>query len=296
MQTFWLVLDRLGDIIWAQLPWGIGLAALFTFLALFESQACNPGRPWWKSRDLLTDVHYFFLAPVITPYARMFVLLLIVIALRGAMTEAEVDDYIVNSRGPIGQLPLWAQVVFYIVVTDFLLYWAHRIFHKAVLWPFHAVHHSALDVDWTTSYRAHPINQMFGSGLVTIMMMLLGVSPAIMIALVPFDLISAAFVHANLNWTLGPFKGIIASPVFHRWHHTAPDQGGDSNFSSTFSIWDKMFGTFYMPEGKLPQEYGVDDPHFPTTWLWQMLTPFKQFSDRLQTPPASVSTPQAKAR
>jgi hypothetical protein len=30
--------------------------------------------------------------------------------------------------------------------------------------------------------------------------------------------------------------------------------------------------------------------------LWQMLTPFKQFSDRLQTPPASVSTPQAKAR
>ena len=36
----------------------------------------------------------------------------------------------------------------------------------------------------------------------------------------------SAFVHANLNWTLGPFRYVLASPVFHRWHHTALERGG----------------------------------------------------------------------
>jgi sterol desaturase/sphingolipid hydroxylase (fatty acid hydroxylase superfamily) len=216
---------------------------------------------------------------------KIVTLVLIAAAMHGVMTDAEVQDYIANGRGPVGQLPMWAQAIVYVVGSDFLLYWCHRIFHKDVLWPFHAVHHSSVDVDWTTAYRAHPINQMFASGLVLSIMFVLGVSPTIMIWLVPFDTLSAAFVHANLKWTLGPLKYIIATPVFHRWHHTQPDQGGDSNFGSTFSFWDYLFGTFYMPEGQLPQEYGVDDPLFPTTWTGQMVVPFQQFLTRIQAPP-----------
>jgi sterol desaturase/sphingolipid hydroxylase (fatty acid hydroxylase superfamily) len=284
-QTLWTLFDRLIELLRGQLPWGLGLAALFTVLTLFQSQACNPGRPWWKSRDLLTDVHYFFLVPIIAPYAKLVSMLLIVAAMRGAMTEIEIADYITNGRGPVGQLPLWGQAIVYIVGTDFLLYWTHRVFHKAVLWPFHAVHHSSQDVDWTTAYRAHPINQMLGSGLVLTFMIVIGVSPSIMIWLAPFDTITAAFVHANLNWTLGPLRYVLATPVFHRWHHTAPEEGGECNFSSTFSVWDLMFGTFYMPEGELPQEYGVDDALFPTTWTGQMVVPFKLFLAQLQAPP-----------
>ena len=285
METVWAMIAGLENILWAQLPWAIGLSILFTALTMFQSQACNPGRPWWKSRDLLTDVQYFFLVPIIAPYARLIVMLLVAAAMRGAMTEDQVADYISNGRGPVSQLPFWAQVAFYVIGTDFLLYWAHRIFHKRTLWPFHAVHHSSLDVDWTTAYRAHPINQMFGSGLVTIFMIVMGVPPAIMVALIPFDTLTAAWVHANLNWTLGPLKYIVATPVFHRWHHTGVDEGGDKNFASTFSIWDYLFGTFYMPEGALPETYGVDDPFFPTTWHGQMIVPFKQFLDRLQPVP-----------
>ena len=101
-----------------------------------------------------------------------------------------------------------------------------------------------------------------------------------MISLAPFDAITAAFVHANLNWTLGPLKYIVATPVFHRWHHTHTDQGGDMNFGSTFAIWDLLFGTYYMPEGQLPEVYGTDDP-FPEDWASQMIVPFKQFFQRL---------------
>ena len=99
-QTLWQVLEHLGGILRDQLPWGLGLAALFTVLALFQSQACNPGRPWWKSRDLLTDIQYFFLVPIVSPYARLVIMILVVAALRGAMSEEEVKDFITNGRGP----------------------------------------------------------------------------------------------------------------------------------------------------------------------------------------------------
>ena len=291
MESVWLLLDHLTQHLRAQLPWVAGLAVLFTTLSLFQSQACTPGRPWWRSRDLLTDAQYFFFMPILGPYIKIVTLLLIVAAMRTAMSEPEVDAYINKGQGPLSLLPFWAQVAIYVIGTDFLLYWTHRTFHKAVLWPFHAVHHSSLDVDWTTTYRSHPINQMLGSGLVSTIMIVAGMPPAIMIALVPFDTISAAFVHANLNWSLGPLKYVVATPVFHRWHHTAPDEGGECNFASTFAIWDYLFGTFYMPEGQLPQDFGVDDPLFPHDWAGQMIVPFKQFFERLSAPPASTVAP-----
>jgi sterol desaturase/sphingolipid hydroxylase (fatty acid hydroxylase superfamily) len=92
----------------------------------------------------------------------------------------------------------------------------------------------------------------------------------------PFTIAYSAFVHANLNWTFGPFKYVLASPVFHRWHHTAFDKGGDKNFAGTFPVFDWLFGTFYMPEHELPETYGVDDKEFPDGFGAQLLYPFKQ--------------------
>src|SRR5665811_678375 len=64
----------------------------------------------------------------------------------------------------------------------------------------------------------------------------------------------SAFVPANLNWALGPFKYVLATPIFHRWHHTSLEEGGNTNFAGTFPIWDILFGTFRMPENRLPRQ------------------------------------------
>jgi sterol desaturase/sphingolipid hydroxylase (fatty acid hydroxylase superfamily) len=106
--------------------------------------------------------------------------------------------------------------------------------------------------------------------------LLAGISPNVMLWVGPFTTASSAFVHANLNWTLGPFKYVIAGPVFHRWHHTAADRGGSKNFAGTFPIWDLLFGTFYMPARKLPDAYGIDDKRFPEGFAAQMLYPFRR--------------------
>ena len=41
----------------------------------------------------------------------------------------------------------------------------------------------------------------------------------------PFNIFHSAFVHANLNWTFGPLRYVISSPVFHRWHHSRERDG-----------------------------------------------------------------------
>jgi sterol desaturase/sphingolipid hydroxylase (fatty acid hydroxylase superfamily) len=109
-----------------------------------------------------------------------------------------------------------------------------------------------------------------------VVMLLLGISPNIFVVLGPITIAHSAFVHANLNWTFGPFKYVIATPVFHRWHHTAPDRGGEKNFAGTFPILDVLFGTFYMPAGELPDHYGIAERDYPASFPAQLVHPFTQ--------------------
>jgi sterol desaturase/sphingolipid hydroxylase (fatty acid hydroxylase superfamily) len=69
---------------------------------------------------------------------------------------------------------------------------------------------------------------------------------------------------------------VLATPVFHRWHHTSLEEGGNTNFAGTFPLWDVLFGTFRMPEDELPRDYGVDDEQaVPTGIAGQLAHPFR---------------------
>ncbi len=271
------VFKQILDIYIHQIPMMIGLALLFTALAALKNHAASPGKVWWRNPGLGTDITYALVHGVVGPYFnRPAVILVYALLASTVMTEAEVVDFFQHGAGPLKVLPFWGQVVVYVVVADFLYYWAHRMFHGRSLWKFHAIHHSATEVDWTTEYRFHPVNIMLQPAPVAVLMLTLGISPAVLAFLIPFDVVTGAWVHSNLNWTLGPLRYVVATPVFHRWHHTSPAEGGEKNFAPTFALWDWLFGTFYMPEGKLPQVFGVDDATFPTEgYLAQLIHPFK---------------------
>ena len=137
------------------------------------------------------------------------------------------------------------------------------MFHGGGFWKYHAIHHSSEDLDWISAARFHPVNLFLGTIAVDVILLMAGISPNVMLWVGPFTTFHSAFVHANLNWTLGPFKYVLATPVFHRWHHTALEEGGNTNFAGTFPLWDILFGTFRMPENKLPDDYGMDDQAIP---------------------------------
>jgi sterol desaturase/sphingolipid hydroxylase (fatty acid hydroxylase superfamily) len=273
--------ELINTIIWAfgetiikLLPWVIGSAVLFSLLTV--RFACNPGTAWWRSRDLATDLSYWFVIPVFTRFLRIGLLVLGAALIFGIHGEKDIIDFFENGHGPLAKLPFWLQTAAYLLVSDFMLYWIHRLFHGGGFWKYHAVHHSSEEVDWISAARFHPVNLSLGPVLVDVVLLLGGIPPAVLGILVPFNVLMSAFVHANLNWSLGPFKYLLASPVFHRWHHTAPDRGGSKNFAGTFPVIDLMFGTFYMPEHELPGEYGIGDPNFPRSFGGQLLYPFKR--------------------
>lgn len=173
-------------------------------------------------------------------------------------------------------LPILLQAVIILLISDVIQYWLHRFFHRDPLWKFHAIHHSSQVVDWLSAARFHPINIIFYSLSVNALVACMGFSAETFQILIPFNMIYSPLVHANVPWTYGPFKYIMASPVFHRWHHTHLHEGGNKNFAPTFSFLDVIFGTFYMPKDRLPENFGIEGNPVPNSVLGQMIYPFKK--------------------
>jgi sterol desaturase/sphingolipid hydroxylase (fatty acid hydroxylase superfamily) len=262
------------------MPWSlINLGVLFLAFGLLARLCpCNPGQRRFVGRDFPDNVLYWALAvftygDVAGFYIRSGARLLSP-AQAQAMTAAIFSGY-----GWASRLPLVVQALAVIVAMDVIQYWLHRAFHGRTLWPFHAVHHSAIDLDWTTAYRIHPVNLVVYNAGALALVKLIGFSPAAYLIIGPFNLVIGPMVHANLDWTFGPFRYVLASPVFHRWHHVRDPAIHNRNFAPTFPVLDLIFGTFYMPRGELPEEYGADGvpPHF----LGQLVYPFRVLAARV---------------
>ena len=268
------VVELFGQTIVKVVPVTIALALLFSVLSHFW--ACNPGTPWLRKRELVTDICYWFLVPV---FARVLRIGLLVVGAGYLFGIHDADGLIAfydNGHGPLSELPLWLQALLFLVLSDFMQYWLHRMFHGNGFWKYHAVHHSSEDLEWISAARFHPANLLLGTIGVDVILLLAGISPNVMLWVAPFNMFHSAFVHANLSWALGPFRYVLATPIFHRWHHTSLEQGGNTNFAGTFPVWDILFGTFRMPENELPDAYGLDDQAFPSEIVGQLAYPFKQ--------------------
>jgi sterol desaturase/sphingolipid hydroxylase (fatty acid hydroxylase superfamily) len=256
------------------LPIFVALCAVFTALSLLPS--CNPGRPWWRKRELPTDLCYWFVVPLFLRYARIGCVVVVLAILYGAHDMKEIMNLSRNGFGPLAHLPLWGQIAAYLLVGDFISYWRHRAFHTTKLWNFHAIHHSSNDLHWISSAQFHPLDALISRGTVEVGALLVGIPPYALIVGTPIILAYPAFVHANLNVRYGVLDYLFVSPVFHRWHHTSVSRGGSTNFSGMFSFYDLLFGTFSLPKGELPAQYGVEDKDFPKGFIAQLLYPFNR--------------------
>ncbi len=59
--------------------------------------------------------------------------------------------------------------------------------------------------------------------------------------------------HTNLKVNFGPLGWIFITPDYHRVHHSATNKVG-YNLGTTFTLWDRMFGTFIDPR-TVPEEF-----------------------------------------
>jgi sterol desaturase/sphingolipid hydroxylase (fatty acid hydroxylase superfamily) len=160
--------------------------------------------------------------------------------------------------------------------SDFALYWMHRFYHRfSVIWPLHAVHHSAEVLTPFTTYRQHPLSLLLTgwgvAGFVGLSQgLLLGVlSEDIAVAEIAginlFILLTnaglAALHHSHVWLSYGPLlERILISPAQHQIHHSTDPAHYGKNLGNSLAIWDWMFGTLYVIRGTERLTFGLTEP------------------------------------
>ncbi len=175
--------------------------------------------------------------------------------------------------------PIWLKACATMLVGETAYYWAHRMSHRVpLLWRFHAVHHSAEQLDFLVNTRLHPIDLVWSRMVMLTPIFALGLANPIHFG----DGLTAAvillvgstwgyFIHSNVRWRLGPFEWLLTTPGFHHWHHTRGGRRRDCNYASMFPWLDRIFGTHYLPNA-WPERYGIDEP-MPDSLVGQFIQP-----------------------
>ena len=91
-------------------------------------------------------------------------------------------------------VPLWAQFLAILLLSDLVQYWVHRAFHVVpALWRLHAVHHSSTVMDWLAGSRLHVFDVLVTRGLVLAPICLLGFATEALYAYLVFVSFHALF-------------------------------------------------------------------------------------------------------
>ncbi|MCB9680550.1 MAG: sterol desaturase family protein [Alphaproteobacteria bacterium] len=250
----------------------VALVVLAVLFAAVERLAPSLGhrRRW---RDRRTDVAWFLTGPLVRAVARgatLVVLVAVALAL-GWRLEPETVGF-----GPLGAQPRWAQALQIVVLSDLLGYALHRAFHSVPwLWRIHAVHHSSTHLDWLAAARVHPLNTVLATPARTVPLVLLGYDPTSVAAAIPLLTLYAIFLHSDVRWRFGALGAVLATPAFHRWHHAV---GTRANYGGLLTVWDRLFGTHFLPEED-PRVFGVDDGPVPDGFAAQLFHPWRAATD-----------------
>jgi len=175
---------------------------------------------------------------------------LLLSVLLGGLIVSAYQAYELHRLGLLHRLGVdgWWNALVTVVVLDGVTYVWHRAYHGVpVMWRMHRVHHSDRDLDVTTSGRFHltemGLSAVFRLGVIAV----LGAS---VVSVVIFEIVFGLLnqlEHANLRipepyetW----LRRAFVTPDMHRIHHSQEQADTNSNYSTIFSWWDRLFGTY----------------------------------------------------
>lgn len=195
---------------------------------------------------------------------------------------------------------LHAAVIY--VAVDLGWWIAHYLSHKSTfLWEFHKVHHSPTGLNPFTASRFHFVERALIVLVQLACAILADAAMSYFVMPVPNSAYAANvtasllvigfiinipgwFRHSHVWWSFGRWPSeILVSPAMHQIHHSLEEHHRDKNFARDFSIWDRLFGTIYIPltreefRSGLPHDESPDYERF-----WQSLyRPFVRVGNML---------------
>jgi sterol desaturase/sphingolipid hydroxylase (fatty acid hydroxylase superfamily) len=259
-------------------PWAVDILRLSIWLMLLMlifvplERAFALHRQKIFRKSIFTDLGYYYLNGLLPKLVMVFPVAAIAWLMR-RIVPAAVHSW---SAG----LPLSARLVAALVAGELGYYWGHRWAHEIpLLWRFHSIHHSAEEMDWMVSSRAHPVDFIFVRLCGFVPLYALGLAQptvgyhldTVPLLILLLGTMWGFFIHANLRWRLSWLSFLIATPAFHHWHHTN-DEHTDKNYASMLPIMDILFGSWYLPK-QWPAIYGIKSRTAPSL-SGQLAQPF----------------------
>jgi sterol desaturase/sphingolipid hydroxylase (fatty acid hydroxylase superfamily) len=235
------------------------LVAVFRPLEL--AFPAKPGQAFFRPR-WFTDL-CFFLGQYLLWNALVFWCLA---HFRNELNQIVPPDF----RSAVASQPIWLQMLGVILLSDFCVYWGHRLQHRSsFLWRFHSVHHSTEHLDWLAAHREHPLDTVYTLTLINLPAFVLGFPLETLAGFIAFRGVWAIYIHSNVRLPLGPLRPILGAPELHHWHHDRNRDAG--NYGNVCPLMDLIFGTYVCPDHE-PEQLGLNYPT-PKTWLGHMIQP-----------------------
>jgi len=195
-----------------------------------------------------------------------FYALVVVPIMRNAWVYLGIPSLHLDAR-----LPLWLFVPTGLLAVTFAGYWTHRLMHRVpVLWNIHKIHHSVRNLNFSSVYHVHFLEDILHSPGHLIVVLALGTD-----LVAPFGLVVKTIdvlAHSNVGVDLGRLTYLISTPQAHRIHHSRDPSHYDTNFGNALMLWDQVFGTFSYDPDNPPTEFGVDED-IPPSFVKQQVLP-----------------------
>lgn len=176
-------------------------------------------------------------------------------------------------------VPFIYAVIGILLLSEFGFYWAHRLAHESRttrfswFWGFHRTHHSGKFMNVLLNFRVLPLwSFIVPNTWIWGLSVYLGLGSATAVVIV-IATIWNLVTHANFRWDDAirahprwgkPWRAlehVIVTPGIHHTHHGYGKDGASyRNFGVVLSLYDTLFGTLHIPDGR-PFKYGLPGPN-----------------------------------
>ena len=140
-------------------------------------------------------------------------------------------------------------VVMLLVVTETLVYWAHRSLHHRWMYKhIHFYHHQFRVTTPWTSVAFHPLDSFMQAAPTHLCVFLFPMHVAVYAVALTYLTLWSVLIHERVTFVRW---GLIN----YTMHHTAHHKFNKYNYGQYLTIWDRLMGTYKNPVGLVEDGY-----------------------------------------
>ena len=183
----------------------------------------------------------------------------------------------------------WVSILYFLLyysVFDFFYYWFHRAQHHfKILWRYHLVHHTDVNISMSSSTRHHWVEEVLRYFLLTApLVVVFGGAANVPAWMMITTGLLGLVIHWNMPWRMGFLGKWTVTPWYHRIHHSIEPQHMNKNFAVFLPFWDWLFGTRHVPTAHEFPHTGVAGIRHPNSLGLIMPWPVENFDFLKKTP------------